>query len=162
MAQKAYIIEGISGDILEHEPIASLIAEGFQVSSINAFDKGGKSMCVVLLSDGESSGGGGGSDSDYLAPPVFSPMGTNPTISYEYADSIVVTLTAEEGADIYYTNDLSNGGFALYEEPITLENDYETIYAYASKEEGESIKYSPVVAAQYLLSPGLIDSGSPQ
>lgn len=153
MAQKAYIIEGISGDILEHEPIASQIAEGFQVSSINAFNKDGKSMCLVLLSDGESSGGGG-SDSNYLAPPVFSPM-AHLAYPYEGTDeTLEVTLTAEEGTTILYAltdgYSPSSNEFGVYEEPIELTGGGD-IFAFATKGTGQEIEVSPVVGARYIL-----------
>lgn len=153
MAQKAYIIEGISGDILEHEPIASQIAEGFQVSSINAFNKDGKPMCLVLLSDGESSGGG--SDSDYLAPPVFSPMAH---LAYPYESqegTLEVTLTAEEGTTILYALKAgytpSSNEFSVYEEPIELTEGGGDIFAFATKGTGQEIEVSPVVVARYIL-----------
>lgn len=149
MAQKAYIIEGISGkDILEHEPIASQIAEGFQVSSINAFNKDGKSMCLVLLSDGESSGGGGG---DYLAPPVFSPI-SHPVSPYtSKSGSIEVALTAEEGAVIFYSINSIDSTFAPYEEPIVVTVNGTIIYAFANKVVDGEGEVSPVVAAAYYL-----------
>lgn len=153
MSQKAYIVEAVSGkDILGYEPIASQIAKGLHVVSINGFNKDGKSMCAVLLSDEESSGGGG-SSSDTLAPPVFSPADSIASGGRTFSNSLQVTLTAE-GADgiVYFLGDLSsfvperNG--LLYEKPITI-TESTTIFAQAFKEEPDDYITSPVVAAYY-------------
>lgn len=151
MSQKAFFVEAVSGkDILGYEPIASQIAEGLHVVSINGFNKDGKSMCAVLLSDEESSGGGG-SSSDTLAPPVFSPEDTLHT-DQPFSDSIEVTITAE-GADVinYNIGDIT-GHWEEYVEPITLTAST-LIYAVAGKGVGTNdYKASPIVAAYYIKS----------
>jgi hypothetical protein len=149
MSQKAFLVEAVSGkDILGYEPIASQIAEGLHVVSINGFNKDGKSMCAVLLSDEESSGGGG-SSSDTLAPPVFSPEDTYHS-ERPFSDSIEVTITAEDAADIRYntTGLENNDAWTEYEEPITLTAST-AIYAFAVKGTPDDYEVSPIVAAYY-------------
>lgn len=152
MAQKAILLEAIPNqDILASAPLVGLLSEGYKVTSVDGYySKDNRPMCLVLLSDEDSSGGS--SDSDYLAPPVFSPI-SHPASPYtSESDSIEVTLTAEEGADIFYSiNGVDTSDYAQYEEPIEVTVNGTIIYAFATKGTGDAIEVSPVVAAAYYL-----------
>lgn len=75
MAQKLILCEGTFGsDVLEHEPLAGIIAAGYEVASVSGFSTiDNRAMCYVLLAepastdesdDSEESNGGEGGSSE--------------------------------------------------------------------------------------------------
>lgn len=55
MAQKIIICEGEVGkDLLQSQPLASCIADGFEVTSVSGYStRDNRQMCIVLLSEPE-------------------------------------------------------------------------------------------------------------
>lgn len=86
-------------------------------------------------------------EDNIIVAPKFSQKGG------KYSDDVELTLTSDDGYEIYYSDDGSDpskkGDGILYSEPITIEEGNTTIKAVCK---GESGKYSQVISHKYRIT----------